>query len=97
MVVVFAPSRSWGLSPYGEAEAVWQYWRSSVAGDLMKVNLNLAGLSAVCLPCGFAGHAAGHAQPVGMQLIGRAFGEAGEHIAPCILECVHIPQQCNLP
>lgn len=42
----------------------------------MTVNLNLAGLPAVCLPCGFADAPGGGRLPVGMQLIGRAFGEA---------------------
>lgn len=40
-------------------------------GDLMTVNVNLAGLPAVVLPCGTDGDL-----PVGLQLIGRAFGEA---------------------
>lgn len=44
-------------------------------GDLMTVNLNLAGLPAVVLPCGFA-DAEGTQLPVGVQLIGRMFGEA---------------------
>lgn len=55
----------------------------------MTVNLNLAGLPAVCLPCGFAdapGSAAGKL-PVGMQLIGRAFGEAD------LLQLAHVYEQ----
>lgn len=42
----------------------------------MTVNLNLAGLPAVCLPCGFVDQPDGARLPVGMQMIGRAFGEA---------------------
>ncbi|KAF8071079.1 hypothetical protein HT031_001161 [Scenedesmus sp. PABB004] len=46
-------------------------------GDLMTVNLNLSGLPAVVVPCGFAPAegAPGGALPVGMQLVGRMFGE----------------------
>lgn len=55
----------------------------------MTVNLNLAGLPAVCLPCGFSGQAAGNALPVGMQLIGRAFGEAD------LLKLAHIYEQTS--
>mmetsp|Transcript_40985 Transcript_40985/g.131024 ORF Transcript_40985/g.131024 Transcript_40985/m.131024 type:complete len:379 (+) Transcript_40985:745-1881(+) len=43
------------------------------AGDLMTVNVNLAGLPALVLP---AGPAASSGLPVGMQLIGKAFDEA---------------------
>lgn len=43
-------------------------------GDLMTVNLNLAGLPAVSMPVGTAETADG-TLPVGAQLIGRAFGE----------------------
>jgi aspartyl-tRNA(Asn)/glutamyl-tRNA(Gln) amidotransferase subunit A len=45
----------------------------------MTVNLNLAGLPAVVLPCGFAPADAAPGAPllpVGLQLIGRMFGEA---------------------
>jgi len=45
-------------------------------GDLMTVNLNLAGLPAVTVPCGFA-EDDGATLPVGLQIIGRAFGEGG--------------------
>ncbi|CAL8464275.1 g3810 [Coccomyxa elongata] len=47
-------------------------------GDLMTVNLNLAGLPAMVVPCGFeeGGGSQGQALPVGLQIIGRAFGEA---------------------
>lgn len=44
-------------------------------GDLMTVNLNLAGLPAITVPCGTA-QVDGKALPVGLQFIGRAFGEA---------------------
>ncbi|KAL6140489.1 hypothetical protein ACLB2K_058788 [Fragaria x ananassa] len=44
------------------------------AGDIMTVNVNLAGLPALVLPCGFAeGGSAG--LPVGLQMIGAAFDE----------------------
>lgn len=51
------------------------------AGDMMTVNVNLSGLPAVVLPVGFAdegggeGAAAQQRLPVGLQVIGRAFGE----------------------
>lgn len=41
----------------------------------MTVNLNLAGLPAITVPCGFAGAEGGARLPVGLQIIGRAFGE----------------------
>lgn len=44
-------------------------------GDLMTVNLNLAGLPAVSMPVGTTETPDG-TLPVGAQLIGRAFGEA---------------------
>jgi len=46
-------------------------------GDLMTVNVNLAGLPALSLPSGFAPPAEGGEAtlPVGVQLIGRRFGE----------------------
>ncbi|XP_057741715.1 glutamyl-tRNA(Gln) amidotransferase subunit A, chloroplastic/mitochondrial [Arachis stenosperma] len=44
------------------------------AGDIMTVNVNLAGLPALVLPCGFVeGGTAG--LPIGLQMIGAAFGE----------------------
>lgn len=39
----------------------------------MQVNVNLAGLPALVLPCGFDGGSAG--MPVGLQMIGAAFDE----------------------
>lgn len=58
------------------------------AGDLMTVNLNLAGLPAVCLPCGFVQQRGGRSLlPVGMQLLGRAFGEAD------LLQIAHVYEQ----
>lgn len=46
-------------------------------GDLMTVNVNLSGLPAIVVPCGFVPSEDGQAQlPVGLQMIGRAFGEA---------------------
>lgn len=51
---------------------------SMYLGDLMTVNVNLAGLPALSLPAGFAPpEEGGDARlPVGVQLIGRRFGEA---------------------
>lgn len=43
-------------------------------GDLMTVNLNLAGLPAVTLPCSTTS-VDGQRLPIGVQFIGRAFGE----------------------
>lgn len=40
--------------------------------DIYTVSVNLAGIPAVSLPCGFDGKGL----PVGMQLIGEAFSEA---------------------
>ncbi|CAO2814597.1 unnamed protein product [Amaranthus hypochondriacus] len=44
------------------------------AGDIMTVNVNLAGLPALTLPCGFAEGGPG-GLPVGLQMIGAAFDE----------------------
>ncbi|KXZ47016.1 hypothetical protein GPECTOR_38g252 [Gonium pectorale] len=63
-------------------------------GDLMTVNVNLAGLPAIVLPAGYtpapepASGGPGHGQlPIGMQLIGRAFDEAG------LLQLAHAYEQ----
>jgi aspartyl-tRNA(Asn)/glutamyl-tRNA(Gln) amidotransferase subunit A len=54
----------------------------------MTVNLNLAGLPAVCLPCGFVKQPSSSSLlPVGMQLLGRAFGEAD------LLQLAHVYEQ----
>ena len=45
---------------------------SMYLGDLMTVPLNLAGLPGISIPCGFSEEGL----PVGLQLIGRALGEA---------------------
>ncbi|KAI8472916.1 MAG: glutamyl tRNA amidotransferase, subunit A [Monoraphidium minutum] len=45
-------------------------------GDLMTVNLNLSGLPAVVVPCGFVDSEDGARLPVGLQMVGRMFGEA---------------------
>ncbi|KAL4203376.1 hypothetical protein AMTRI_Chr01g103680 [Amborella trichopoda] len=45
------------------------------AGDIMTVNVNLAGLPALVLPCGFV-QSGDVGLPVGLQLIGSAFDEA---------------------
>ncbi|KAK9837987.1 hypothetical protein WJX74_009088 [Apatococcus lobatus] len=57
-------------------------------GDLMTVNLNLAGLPGISVPCGFDdSHRPGHPLPIGMQLIGKAHGEAD------MLRIAHIFEQ----
>lgn len=55
-------------------------------GDLMTVNLNLAGLPAVTLPCGFTTEG-GATLPVGIQMVGRPFGEAA------LLQTAHVFEQ----
>lgn len=55
------------------------------AGDLMTVNVNLAGLPALVVPCGFAGE--GQQLPVGLQFIGSSFEEGK------LLEVGHIFEQ----
>ncbi|CAI5495481.1 unnamed protein product [Closterium sp. Naga37s-1] len=44
-------------------------------GDLMTVNVNLAGLPAISLPCGLA-PGGPHGLPIGLQIIGAPFAEA---------------------
>ncbi|KAF5831176.1 amidase signature domain-containing protein [Dunaliella salina] len=63
---------------------------SMYKGDVCTVNVNMAGLPAVVLPCGFADQAShpGSPQlPVGLQVVGRAFDEAG------ILQLAHAYEQ----
>ncbi|KAK4394769.1 Glutamyl-tRNA(Gln) amidotransferase subunit A, chloroplastic/mitochondrial [Sesamum angolense] len=50
------------------------------AGDIMTVNVNLAGLPALVLPCGFVEGGSG-SLPVGFQMIGAAFDE-GRDLSP---------------
>ena len=57
-------------------------------GDLMTVNVNLAGLPAIVLPCAWVDGGSGTSRlPVGLQMIGRAFGEAD------LLELAHVFEQ----
>ncbi|KAL0301394.1 UNVERIFIED_CONTAM: Glutamyl-tRNA(Gln) amidotransferase subunit A, chloroplastic/mitochondrial [Sesamum radiatum] len=49
------------------------------AGDIMTVNVNLAGLPALVLPCGFVEGGSG-SLPVGFQMIGAAFDEANSKL-----------------
>jgi aspartyl-tRNA(Asn)/glutamyl-tRNA(Gln) amidotransferase subunit A len=63
-------------------------------GDLMTINLNLAGLPAVVVPCGYTAAddsaAAGSQQqqlPVGLQIVGPMFGEQQ------LLKVAHIFEQ----
>lgn len=61
----------------------------------MTVNINLAGLPAVTVPCGWAaagGEGGANAQgplPIGMQLIGRPFSEAS------LLQLAHVFELTN--
>ena len=51
---------------------------SMYKGDLMTVNVNLAGLPAIVVPCGTVDSQGGEGKvqlPVGLQIIGRSFGE----------------------
>jgi aspartyl-tRNA(Asn)/glutamyl-tRNA(Gln) amidotransferase subunit A len=64
-------------------------------GDLMTINLNLAGLPAVVLPCGYAAAdgsaaaagASAQQLPVGLQIVGPMFGEQK------LLKVAHIFEQ----
>ncbi|GAV75555.1 Amidase domain-containing protein [Cephalotus follicularis] len=59
---------------------------SMYAGDIMTVNVNMAGLPALVLPCGFVeGGPAG--LPVGLQMIGAAFDEGK------LLKVAHVFEQ----
>lgn len=55
-------------------------------GDLMTININLAGLPAVTVPCGFT-EEAGVQLPVGVQFVGRMFDEAS------LLRVAHVYEQ----
>lgn len=58
----------------------------------MQVNVNLAGLPALVVPCGFVeGGPAG--LPVGLQMIGAAFHEVS-HKQACTLNCNVKPMKC---
>jgi aspartyl-tRNA(Asn)/glutamyl-tRNA(Gln) amidotransferase subunit A len=59
-------------------------------GDLMTVNVNLAGLPAVVVPCAYVGDGHGSRLPMGLQIIGHAFGEAS------LLEIAHIFEQTHV-
>lgn len=65
------------------------------AGDIMTVNVNLAGLPALVLPCGFVeGGSAG--LPVGLQMIGAAFDEekllkVGHIFEQTLKDCRFVP------
>ena len=52
----------------------------------MTVNVNLAGLPAIVVPCAHV-DVEGRMLPVGLQLVGRAFGEAE------LLELAHVFEQ----
>lgn len=64
------------------------------AGDLMTVNVNLAGLPALVVPCGFAGE--GHQLPVGLQFIGNSFDEGSMLRVGHIFEQT-LPTLCFVP
>eukprot|EP00252_Welwitschia_mirabilis_P007808 TRINITY_DN19522_c0_g1_i1.p1 TRINITY_DN19522_c0_g1~~TRINITY_DN19522_c0_g1_i1.p1 ORF type:complete len:296 (+),score=69.58 TRINITY_DN19522_c0_g1_i1:1023-1910(+) len=61
---------------------------SMYAGDIMTVNVNLAGLPALVVPCGFS-RDEGFDLPIGVQIIGAAFDEGR------LLQIGHIFQQTN--
>jgi aspartyl-tRNA(Asn)/glutamyl-tRNA(Gln) amidotransferase subunit A len=46
------------------------------AGDLMTVNVNLAGLPALVMPCGVSTSPEYANLPIGIQLVGKSFSEA---------------------
>ena len=81
LVSPVAPSAAWRVGEVTD-DPLAQY-----KGDIMTVNLNLAGLPAVAVPCGFDTTQGGRKLPVGLQLIGPAFGEAG------IIDIAHIFEQ----
>lgn len=56
-------------------------------GDLMTINLNLSGLPAVVVPCGFTAENEGAQLPVGIQMVGRMFGEQQ------LLQVAHVYEQ----
>ncbi|CAL5220479.1 g2503 [Coccomyxa viridis] len=56
-------------------------------GDIMTINVNLAGLPAISLPAGFEEGADGRRLPIGLQIIGKAFDE-GE-----IIRIAHVFEQ----
>ena len=45
---------------------------SMYLSDILTINVNLAGLPGISVPCGFASDG----MPVGLQMIGRAFDES---------------------
>jgi aspartyl-tRNA(Asn)/glutamyl-tRNA(Gln) amidotransferase subunit A len=53
--------------------------------DIFTISVNLAGIPALSLPCGFSGNG----MPIGLQIIGRPFDEAG------ILQVAHAYEQAT--
>ncbi|XP_004140137.1 glutamyl-tRNA(Gln) amidotransferase subunit A, chloroplastic/mitochondrial [Cucumis sativus] len=65
------------------------------AGDIMTVNVNLAGLPALVLPCGFVQDGSSNL-PVGLQMIGAAFDEGkllkvGHIFEQTLADCRFVP------
>lgn len=66
----------------GPSFLVWLFLSTAFKFDVllsiiylsMQVNVNLAGLPALVLPCGFVKEGSSHL-PVGLQMIGAAFNE----------------------
>lgn len=58
----------------------------------MTVNLNLAGLPAVCLPCGFVEQPDGGRLPVGMQVSSTVWAAAP---GACPFHCCHAALPCR--
>ena len=61
----------------------------------MTVNLNLSGLPAVCLPCGFAQQPDGSQLPVGMQV--RRGGELLCLLTSTLSPCLYRPRPSLTP
>ena len=78
-----APSVAWKLGE-NRADPVASY-----LADIFTLPASLAGLPGMSLPAGFAAAGAGAGMPVGLQLIGNYFDEAG------LLRAAHAFQQAT--
>lgn len=56
----------------------------------MQVNVNLAGLPALVLPCGFVERASNSLLPVGLQMIGAAFDEVVGSCTKFIIQVLNV-------
>ncbi len=57
----------------------------------MTINVNLAGLPAIVVPCAHVPTAGGGVLPVGLQMVGRMFGEAA------LVQLAHVFEQTSSP